>query len=100
MPRIAPPSPIFAGSEFKAFGSVLNAGYIEVIARDKRDQWRVLTSQVDNDWTQQNDWAAQGFGGKRGTVDFDLQREFGRGRERRALDFPGHEAYRIAPLRY
>jgi hypothetical protein len=85
---------------FKAFGSVLNAGFIEVIASDKRDQWRVLTSQVDNDWTPQNDWAAQGFGGKRGTVDFDLQREFGRGRERRALNYPGPDAYRIPPLRY
>ena len=85
---------------FKAFGSVLNSGYIEVIARDKRDQWRVLTSQVDNDWTPQNDWAAQGFGGKRGTVDFDLQREFGRGHERRALNYPGPDAYRIPPLRY
>jgi hypothetical protein len=33
-------------------------------------------------------------------VDFDLQREFGRGRERRALNYPGHGAYNIASLRY
>ena len=85
---------------FKAFGSVLNAGYIEVIARDKRDQWRVLTSQVDNDWTPQNDWAAQGFGGKRGTLDFDLQREFGEGRNRRAQHYPGPNAYQIPRLQY
>ncbi|MFC1597135.1 hypothetical protein ACFL5Q_04240 [Planctomycetota bacterium] len=83
---------------FKAFGSVLNAGYIEVVARDKRDQWRVLTSRVDNDWTPQNDWAARGFSGKRGTLDFDLQREFGQGRDRRAFDYPGPDGYQIPPL--
>jgi len=53
---------------------------------------------VDNDWRPQNDWAAQGFSGKRGTLDFDLQREFSRGRDRRALDYPGPDAYRIPPL--
>ena len=41
----------------------MNAGYIEVVARDKRDQWRVLTARVDNNWTPRNDWAAQGFSG-------------------------------------
>ncbi|MDP6111727.1 MAG: hypothetical protein QGG53_07650 [Planctomycetota bacterium] len=85
---------------FKAFGSVLYAGYIEVIDDTKRDQWRVLTSQVDNAWKPQNDWAAQEFGGKRGTLDFDLQREFGKGRARRALNFPGEDAYSIPPLRH
>ena len=85
---------------FRLFGSVLSAGYIEVVARGERDQWRVLTSQVDNRWQPQSDWAAHGFGGKRGTIDFDLQREFGRDRSRRALHFPGAKAYNVEPLRF
>jgi len=83
---------------FRAFGSVLGAGYIKVICRGAVDQWRVSTAQVDNDWTPQDDWKAKGYGSKRGTLDFDLRREFGSGRQRRAMNYPGADAYRIAPL--
>ena len=83
---------------FKIFGSVLNAGYIQVVDDDRVDQWRILTRQVDDEWKPQNDWKARGFGGKRGTIDFDLEREFGRGRERTALNYPGEAAYRIPRL--